>query len=288
MSPAVTTKHDMLYRRVLERSGEASQQSEYEDRSVIALATSDDGLRFRQQKEPALQPGAPHALLGVEDPTIVGNDGDYIVFYTGWSGWRTGIATLLWARGPSLDALIPQGVAIRPTPPTSFVKEAEYRAGLLWVEVDTLDKHERSRIALCHATSTSPLGPWSPPALIAEPRPHRWDSINVSTGPLLENAGRLYMLYNGMIKTQDPDFVHAARVGLMELDALTGAVLGRCTTPVLEPPPGATIAFAASLANDILYYTVDDREIWAARLDRRELASIPMEAPADGPHPHPA
>ena len=47
MSPAVTTKHDMLYRRVLERSGEASQQSEYEDRSVIALATSDDGLRFR-------------------------------------------------------------------------------------------------------------------------------------------------------------------------------------------------------------------------------------------------
>ena len=274
MSPAVTGNHDMLYRRVLQRSGDASKQSEYEDRSMIALATSSDGLEFTPQKEPALKPGAPHALRGVEDPTIVQHEGEYIVFYTGWSGWDIGVASLLWARGPSLDALKPQGVAIEPSPPTRFVKEAEYRAGLLWVEVDTIDKHERSRIAVSRATS--PLGPWSPPAVVAAPGPGRWDSVNVSTGPLLEDSGRLYMLYNGMIKTGDPDFVHGARVGLLELDPHSGAVLGRSAAPILGPPPDGRIAFAASLAGDILYYTVDDREIWAARLDRNAIKHVDL------------
>ncbi|HEY0493467.1 MAG TPA: hypothetical protein VGD57_08365, partial [Candidatus Dormibacteraeota bacterium] len=135
MSPAVTANHDMLYRRVIERSGDASRQSEYEDRSVIALATSPDGIHFTAQREPSLQAGGPYSATGVEDPTIVPHQGEYIVFYTGWSGWATGIASLLWARGPALDALTPQGVAIAPSAPTRFVKEAEYRAGLLWCEV---------------------------------------------------------------------------------------------------------------------------------------------------------
>lgn len=283
MSPAVSANHEMLYRRVLARTGDASTQSEYEDRSMIALATSSDGLRFTQQLEPAIEPGAPDALLGVEDPTIVRHHGEYIVFYTGWSGWKTGIASLLWARGPSLDALIPQGVAIEPVPPYSFVKEAEYRASVLWVEVDTVDQHEHSRIAVCRAES--PLGPWPAPIVVAEPRSDHWDSVNVSTGPLLEQSGRLYMLYNGMVRTSDPDFVHAARVGLMELDPATGAVLGRSDEPVLGPPPGSRIAFASSLAGDILYYTVDDREIWAARLNRSQLPLIPMEPQGAGPRP---
>jgi predicted GH43/DUF377 family glycosyl hydrolase len=285
MSPAVGPNHQMLYRRVLERSGDASRQSEYEDRSVIALATSTDGLRFQAQKEPVLLAGGPRALIGVEDPTIVQHEGEYIVFYTGWSGWATGIASLLWARGPSVRSLQPQGVAIEPSGATRFVKEAEYRTGLLWVEVDTIDEHEHSRIARCYSTGRSPLGPWSPPAVIAEARPGHWDSVNVSTGPLIEDSGRLYMLYNGMIKTEDPDFVHAARIGLMELDPQSGAVLGRSVAPVLEPPPHGRIAFAASLANDVVYYTVDDREIWAAHLDRRQLASTPMEPRAGAPRP---
>jgi len=274
MSPAVTTKREMLYRRVLERIGDASKQSEYEDRSVIALATSPDGLRFTARREPALRPGGPHAAIGVEDPTIIRHDTQYVVFYTGWSGWETGIASLLWARGPSLDALTPQGVAIAPSAPTRFVKEAEYRAGLLWCEVDTIDKHEHSRIAVSRAAS--PLGPWLQPTVVAEPRPDYWDSVNVSTGPLFEESGRLYMLYNGMIETEDPDFVHAARVGLIELDPETGAELGRSNAPVLEPQAANRIAFAASLAGDILYYTVDDREIWAARLDRNAIKHVDL------------
>jgi predicted GH43/DUF377 family glycosyl hydrolase len=286
MSPAVAANHQMLYRRVLQRSGDPSRQSEYEDRSVIALATRADGLRFTAQKRPVLEPGRPYARIGLEDPTIVPHDGEYVVFYTGWSGWATGVASLLWARGPSLDALTHQGIAIEPTPPIRFVKEAEYRTGLLWVEVDTIDKHEHSRIAVSRASS--PLGPWSPPSIVAEPRPAHWDSVNISTGPLLEESGHLYMLYNGMIETDDPDFVHAARVGLMELDPITGVVLARSHAPVLQPPTGRRIAFAASLAGDILYYTVDDREIWAARLHREQLASIQMEDRGGEPRPRPA
>ena len=286
MSPAVV--HDptfqMLYRRVLDRAGDANIQSEYEDRSVIAIASSADGRHFTATAQPALTPAPPY--IGLEDPTIVPYLGEYVVFYTGWTGWKTGQASLLWARGPSLDRLAPQGVALAPQPPTRFIKEAEYRAGLLWCEVDTIDRHERSRIALTRAAT--PLGPWPPASVIAEARPEHWDCVNISTGPLLEQPGRLYMLYNGMIKTEDPDFIHAARVGLMELDPRTGAVLARSSAPVLEPPPGANIAFAASLAGDILYYTVDDREIWAARLDRSRLGLISMEAQADAPRPPPA
>jgi hypothetical protein len=62
----------------------------------------------------------------------------------------------------------------------------------------------------------------------------------------------------------------------MELDPRTGAVLGRSNAPLLEPPAGGRIAFAASIAEDLLYYTVDDREIWAARLDRGLLADVKL------------
>jgi len=245
MSPAVIEdggRFQMLYRRVLARSGDASRQSEYEDRSVIALAESGDGLRFTARPAPVLigeGQAAGFAGLGVEDPTIVRHDDEYLVFYTGWSGWATGIATLLWAHGPLLDRLTPQGVAIAPTPPFRFVKEAEVRHRLMWCEVDTVDTHERSRIAVSHAVS--PTGPWSAPVIVAAPRPDCWDAINISPGPLIEEAGRLFMLYNGMVRTDDPDFVHAARVGLMELDPSTGLVIGRSNAPLLEPPPGNRI-----------------------------------------------
>jgi len=275
MSPAVIKEGDaftMLYRRVLARTGDASRQSEYEDRSVIALARSFDGLRLTAIVPAALIPAG--GLVGLEDPTIVRHAGEFLVFYTGWSGGSKGIASLLWASGPSLDVLTPQGVAIAPTPPERFVKEAEVLGDLLWCEVDMIDTHERSRIAVTRAGS--PLGDWPAPTVVAEPRPAHWDCVNVSPGPLIEESGRLYMLYNGMVRSDDPDFVHAARVGLMELDPRTGAVLGRSNAPLLEPPAGGRIAFAASIAEDLLYYTVDDREIWAARLDRGLLADVKL------------
>ncbi len=275
MSPAVISvggRRQMLYRRVLERAGDARRDSAYEDRSVLALADSPDGLRFTARKAPLLTPD-PN-LAGLEDPTIVRHDQEYVVFYTGWSGWSRGIASLLWARGPSLEALVAQGVAIAPAAPERFVKEAEFHNGLLWCEVDRLEPHERSRIAMTKAAS--PAGPWPQPVVVADARPDRWDCINVSTGPLIEHDARLFMLYNGMVRADDPDFIHAARVGLMELDPQTGAVLARSTGPVLEPPAGGRIVFAASIAGGILYFTVDDREIWAARLNRQALTEIDL------------
>jgi len=275
MSPAVikaTLGYQMLYRRVLDRVGDASTESEYEDRSVIALADSSDGLQFIARETAALTP--PKDLIGLEDPTIVPYDDEFLVFYTGWSGWAASIASLLWARGPSLDSLVPKGLAIAPTPPEHFIKEAEYHRGLLWCELDFIETHEHSRIAVTQAAT--PLGPWPHPRIIAEPRRSHWDAVNVSTGPLIEQAGRLYMFYNGMVRTDDPNFVHAARIGLLELNRETGDVLRRSSAPVLEPPSGSRIAFAASIAADILYYTVDDREIWAARLDRSALKEIEL------------
>jgi hypothetical protein len=86
------------------------------------------------------------------------------------------------------------------------------------------------------------------------------------------------MLYNGMVRTDDPEFVHAARVGLMELDVTTGRPVARSRRPVLEPPPGRRIAFAASVAGGRLYYTVDEMEIWAADLDLDAIDGIPMDS----------
>jgi hypothetical protein len=84
------------------------------------------------------------------------------------------------------------------------------------------------------------------------------------------------MLYNGMERIGDPGFVHGARVGLLELDRRSGRVLARSTHPVLTPPPGSTITFAASIAAGRLYYTVDDSEIWAARLNLSDVGLVEM------------
>jgi predicted GH43/DUF377 family glycosyl hydrolase len=296
MSPAVIAVdhgYQMLYRRVVAREGDPRRQSEYADRSVIAFASSADGLLFIARPEPVLAPPQEGAAVGVEDPTIVRDGGDYVVFYTGWSGWDVGIAFLLWARGRSLESLEAQGIAAAPTPPERFVKEAEVLlvAGHVWMwrEVDEIDWHERSIIALAAAASVS--GPWRDHVVIAGPRANHWDAVNVSTGPLVRQGDRLLMLYNGMVRTDDPEYVHAARVGLMELDVTTGRPVARSRRPVLEPPPGRRIALAASVAGGRLYYTVDDVEIWAADLDLDAIDAIPMDSEVEaqalpGPERH--
>ncbi len=283
MSPAVIASGDgyqMLYRRVTDRQGDPARHSEYSDRSEIAFASSSDGLRFTARPDPVLTAPQEAAAVGVEDPTIVREDTGYVVFYTGWSGWEVGVASLLWARGRSLESLEPQGVAAAPRPPQRFIKEAEVLVAeghvWMWREVDEIDEHERSRIALAGAPSIS--GPWGDQAVIAGPRANHWDSVNVSTGPLLRRGQRLLMLYNGMVRTDDPDFVHAARVGLMELDVTTGRPVARSRRPVLEPPAGSRIAFAASVAGGRLYYTVADAEIWAADLDLDAIDGVPMDS----------
>jgi predicted GH43/DUF377 family glycosyl hydrolase len=283
MSPAVVATADgyqMLYRRVVAREGDPGRQSEYADRSVIAFASSADGLRFAARQTPVLTLPQEGAAVGLEDPTIVRDGRDYVVFYTGWSGWQVGIAWLLWARGPSLESLAPQGIAAAPMPPERFVKEAEVlpaeRGVWMWREVDEIDRHERSRIALAQAPRIT--GPWRDHVVIAGPRADHWDAVNVSTGPLVRRGDRLLMLYNGMVRTDDPEFVHAARVGLMELDVATGRPVARSRRPVLEPPPGRRIAFAASVAGGRLYYTVDDAEIWVADLDLDAVDAIPMDS----------
>ena len=287
MSPAVIEEGGcllMLYRRVLERVGDARESTAYLDRSVIALADSLDGVRFTARPGVALEGGRPPAAQGVEDPTILRTRGEVIVFYTGWSGWKEGIASLLWARGSSLDRLQPQGVAIAPMAPTRFFKEAEPVPAangdvLLWCEVDTLDEgRERSLIACCRAPAIG--GPYSMPEIVARPRQNRWDAVNVSTGPLVFDGGRCYMLYNGMVRLEDPAFMHAARIGLMELDPRSGRVLARSRAPVLEAPEGARLIFSASIWNDRLYYTIDDSEIWVARLNHQALGMVAMEAEA--------
>jgi predicted GH43/DUF377 family glycosyl hydrolase len=286
MSPAVIEEEGrprMLYRRVVERVGDPRQSTAYLDHSVIALADSADGVRFSGRPGAVLEGGAPLAAAGVEDPTIVRAGGELIVFYTGWTGWKAGIASLLWARGPSLERLRPEGVAIAPLAPTRFVKEAEALAAAsgvsLWCEIDTLDGGlERSLIAFCRAPAIE--GPYPTPQVVARPRPNGWDSVNVSTGPLLQDGGRCFMFYNGMVRLDDPTFMHAARIGLMELDPGSGRVLARSTAPVLEAPAGARLVFSASVWDDRLYYTVDDSEIWMARIDRRALATVAMEAEA--------
>jgi predicted GH43/DUF377 family glycosyl hydrolase len=288
MSPAVVAVeggYQMLYRRVINRQGDPRRQSEYADRSVIAFGSSADGLHFAVRAEPVLVAPPEDAGVGVEDPTIVIDGSDYVVFYTGWSGWEVGMASLLWARGRSLESLEPRGVAAAPRPPQRFIKEAEFLVAeghvWMWQEVDEIDEHERSRIALAGAPTIS--GPWGDHAVIAGPRPNRWDSVNVSTGPLVRRGERLLMLYNGMVRTNDPDFVHAARVGLMELDVTTGRPIARSRRPVLEPPAGRRIAFAASVAGSRLYYTVDDAEIWAADLDLDAIDGVPMDSELEPP-----
>jgi predicted GH43/DUF377 family glycosyl hydrolase len=270
MSPFVWTE-DAAYRllvRVIPRPLGPNDPT-----GVIWSGDSDDGVYFCMREEPAILPGPnPDDAGGCEDPTVVrGEQGDYLVFYTGVDAKREQGA-LLVAKGSDLTNLSEQRVMLKAPRGEGNIKEATLARGgdgqyRLFYEYA---KDGASRIGM--AVGPTLEGPWT---VVDDPftiRENSWDNWHLSTGPIVQTEGQdPVMFYNGA--TVDARW----RIGWISFSADFSRVTARGLEPLLMPPPAkdrtaTDIAFAAScleIERDIwLYYSLEDRILRRARIAR--------------------
>jgi predicted GH43/DUF377 family glycosyl hydrolase len=244
---------------------------------VIYSGFSEDGLFFKVEPQPAIEPGPDFVDAGgVEDPTVViGEEPHLMVYYTGVDAKREQ-GSLLVATGPDLQHLTKDKVALKAPEGAGNIKEATVVQGAdgRWRLFYEYAKDRASRIGLAVADDLA--GPWE---VVDDPftvRERSWDTWHLSTGPILDRKGEPpVMFYNGA--TADARW----RIGWVAFDENYTRVLDRCVEPLLVPPPpkeraGTDIAFAASIldhAPDIhLYYSLEDRLLRRA-IVRRMVAA---------------
>ena len=226
-----------------------------------------DGLVFRMDETPLLVPEAgSDDSLGCEDPTVARTDDGYVVFYTGVDGDKNG--HLLYATGSDMRSLKKRGVALPNTKGEKNSKEATLlRTDGRWQLLYEYSADGHSLISL--TDGDGPAGPWNEQPDPLMPRPDKWDSWHLSTGPLLRsNLERPVMFYNGADKHADWG------IGWVALSPDLKRVVERCDGPLIAPPDDADgprdISFAASVVETEgtiwLYYSRNDRELKRATI----------------------
>lgn len=270
MSPYVWLRGDGTYAmlvRAVPRLGECG------DTGTIWFATSTDGLCFAANDRPVLSPGPePDDIGGCEDPTpVFQKDGSVVIYYTGVDATQSH-GEMLYAVGPSIDALVKKGVAMPNTPSQGNIKEAtvdQTKTGG-WRMFFEFARSEASLVGL--AVSDDIAGPWTDERDPFAPRRNSWDTWHLSTGPLLTSDKNMpVMFYYGA--TQDARW----RIGWVAFDAEYTQVVDRCIEPLITPPPAlersaTDIAFAASVvevSDEIwLYYSLSDTHLYRAAIRR--------------------
>lgn len=270
MSPFVWREEDGSYRMMLRsvmRPGQEGATGE------IWLGQSQDGLSFSMQARPVLSPG-PDALDigGCEDPTVVKWGGQYIVYYTGVAADRAH-GQMLYAVGPAPDRLEKKGVALASSKTAGNTKEATITRTVKdrWRLFYEYAANNASLIGL--ALGDDVAGPWEERPHPLSPRPDRWDTWHLSTGPLwTADKAMPIMFYNGA--TEDARW----RIGWAAFNSDCTAVVDRCIEPLIIPPPplertATDIAFAASVIDRgkgvcWLYYSLADKALFRAKVRR--------------------
>ena len=239
------------------------------DTGTIWYAASEDGLAFAATDRPVLAPGpGPDDIGGCEDPTpVFAADGQGVVYYTGVDASRTH-GEMLYATGPSINALTKRGIAMPSAPSEGNLKEATVgrTASGGWRMFYEYARDEASLIGL--AVSNDVAGPWRHLPQPFAPRTDMWDTWHLSPGPLLTTAqDQPVMFYNGA--THDARW----RIGWIAFDAEYTRVTARCIEPLIVPPPRGErtetdIAFAASVVivdgAIWLYYSIEDTDLYRA------------------------
>jgi predicted GH43/DUF377 family glycosyl hydrolase len=115
MSPYVWKAKDGRYQMLVRAVPKRGQTG---DTGTIWHAASGDGVAFAATSDaPILSPGpGPLDVGGCEDPTVIERaDGSILIYYTGVDASRAH-GEMLYATGPTVDALVKQGVAMASTP----------------------------------------------------------------------------------------------------------------------------------------------------------------------------
>lgn len=236
----------------------------------IFYGRSRDGLHFKMDDGPVLAPGTSDLSKdGVEDPTVVIRQQEYLVYYTGWN-LTLQRGELLLSKGKMIHELHYAGEALTSrkgyrNPKEATVTQLKNKRWALFFE---FARGGRSRLG--RATSASAAGPWEIEEECLKARKNTWDSYHLSTGPmLLDSKNESVMFYNGANAQAH------WRIGWVTMDD-NGCIKERCEDPLIIPAPNKSgtvdIAFAASaiLQEDNLiwlYYSREDKEPMRALIE---------------------
>jgi predicted GH43/DUF377 family glycosyl hydrolase len=231
---------------------------------VIWCGSSDDGLTFQMDPRPVIKPG-PESIDsgGVEDPTVVQNGDELMVYYSGVHADRQQ-ASLLLAAGSDPYQLAKREVVLKAAEGEGNFKEATLLQApdKSWRLFYEFARDKASRIGMARAAKLG--AEWTAMGEMVPIRENSWDNWHLSPGPIVQCPGREpVMFYNGA--TQDARW----RIGWVAFDQHCECITDRGIEPLLVPPPAADrtatdIAFASSavLQDDgriHLYYSLEDR-----------------------------
>ena len=201
-------------------------------RSIIGLAESEDGFRFRVRPDPFLVPASeePFALYeeyGVEDPRICRMDDQFLITYSAYS--RHGVRVAL-ARTEDFERL--ERIAL--------ITEADHRNVVLFPErfggrYARLDRPHSEIMPWSIWISYSPdLVHWGDARVVIRPASYHWDEMKVGPGatPLRTDRGWLN-IYHGVFKTMD-GAIYRLGVALHDLED-PSRVLGVADDWILQP-----------------------------------------------------
>jgi len=201
-------------------------------RSVIGLAESDDGFRFRVRPRPWLSPAedgifAEYEAFGVEDPRICRLDDAYCITYSAYS--RHGVRIAL-AR--TYDFSAPERVAL--------ISEADMRNVVLFPRrfgdrYLRLDRPHSGIAPWSIWLSSSPdLIHWGESRRVIAPLMYHWDESKVGPGATPFSTERGWLsIYHGVFETMN-GAVYRLGVALHAPDD-PGHVLGVADEWILEP-----------------------------------------------------
>jgi len=201
-------------------------------RSIIGLAESKDGLRFRVRSEPFLVPAreGPFAVYeeyGVEDPRLCAIDGEYFITYSAYSRHGVRVALAKTRDFRLLERL-------------SLITQADCRNVVLFPEkiggrYARLDRPHTEIAPWSIWISYSPdLVHWGDARVVLKPMAYHWDEMKVGPGatPIKTEHGWLN-IFHGVFKTMD-GAVYRLGVALHDLDD-PSRVLGVADEWILQP-----------------------------------------------------
>lgn len=201
-------------------------------RSIIGIAESDDGFKFKPRPEPFMVPSdeplfSKYEQFGVEDPRITPIDEAYYITYSAYSSHGVRIALAKTTDFESVERV-------------AFITQADYRNTVLFPEKINgkyvrLDRpHSDISPWSIWITYSPDLHHWGDSRIVIKTAPYHWDEMKIGPGapPIKTEKGWLD-IYHGVFPTMDGS-VYRLGVALHDLEDPAN-VLGVADRWILQP-----------------------------------------------------
>jgi len=196
-------------------------------RSILGIAESDDGFKFKVADEPFMSSGDEYEEYGVEDPRISCIDGEYLITYSAYSryGVRIGLAK-------TLDFKSIERVAFITQPDLRNVTLFPEKFGDYYVRLDR--PHTELTKWSMWVSYSKDLIHWGQSRVVMKPLVYHWDEMKIGPGaPPIKTSRGWLNIYHGVFDTM-AGAVYRMGVALHDLDD-PAKILGVGDSWILEP-----------------------------------------------------